>query len=222
MPNELLILQLVDSAFPAGGFVHSGGLESAVQLGQVTHVQSLEEFLRTSLQQVRRGVLVFVARAWRGAADISSVDRDCDLFLNNHIANRASSAQGRAMLSSAAKTFELTPLIDAVELVRSQRLAGHLAPLFGVICRGLEVDLRRTLELFLFMSLRGWISAAVRLGIVGPIQAQQIQARLSVNVPQDFDPLDPATNPAGPVQATPLLDLIASTHDRLYSRLFQS
>ncbi|HZH77778.1 MAG TPA: urease accessory protein UreF, partial [Archangium sp.] len=43
------VLQLADSAFPTGGFAHSGGLEAAVQQGEVRGREGLERFVRELL-----------------------------------------------------------------------------------------------------------------------------------------------------------------------------
>ena len=53
---------------------------------------------------------------------------------------------------------------------RRARAAGsryHHAPLFGAVLRALDVELRDAQQLFLSLTLRGTLSAAVRLGIVG-------------------------------------------------------
>ncbi len=71
------------------------------------------------------------------------------------------------------------------------------------------------------MHLRGWISAAVRLNIVGPLEGQTIQHQLA-------DAAEAVATRFGEValddvaQTAPLLDLWQGTQDRLYSRLFQS
>jgi urease accessory protein UreF len=43
----------------------------------------------------------------------------------------------------------------------------------------LEPDAGSASRLFVFTQLRGWISAAVRLNIVGPLEGQKIQRELS-------------------------------------------
>src|SRR6185312_5576255 len=53
----LLLLQLGDSAFPAGGFAHSGGLEAAAQLGEVKGAEAVRAFCEQSLWQTGRGAL---------------------------------------------------------------------------------------------------------------------------------------------------------------------
>jgi urease accessory protein len=97
----------------------------------------------------------------------------------------------------------------------------HHAPLFGAALRALDVSLPDAQRLFLFLSLRGVISAAVRLGLAGTHEAQALQAALAPAV----DEVLAACRDLGPeqiAQTAPLLDLFAATHDRLYSRLFQS
>src|SRR5258707_5324597 len=49
--NDWLIWQLIDSAFPTGGFAHSAGLEAAWQHGEVRNSGELVSFLEASLQQ---------------------------------------------------------------------------------------------------------------------------------------------------------------------------
>jgi urease accessory protein len=71
--------------------------------------------------------------------------------------------------------------------------------------------------MYQFMTTRGILSAAVRLGAIGPIQAQQMQAAIALE-----QRLTGPTSDQTPVQTAPLLDLIQATHERLYSKLFQS
>jgi len=64
MTTDWLLWQLADSAFPSGGFAHSGGLEAAVQLGVVSDPSSLEVFLQNALLQIGNGIARFAQAAW--------------------------------------------------------------------------------------------------------------------------------------------------------------
>ena len=98
---------------------------------------------------------------------------------------------------------------------------GHHAPVFGLVCRLLEISRDDAGQLFLFNHLRTLGSAAVRLGIVGPMEAQRMQHSMTPLAKQVWS--DCATIPVEEAaQTAPLLDLWQSGQDRLYSRLFQS
>src|SRR5690606_21245353 len=97
---------------------------------------------------------------------------------------------------------------------------GHLAPVFGVTLRRLGIDHPTTVGAFLFLQLRGVVSAAVRLGIAGSLEAQSLQRDLSAEAETV------AAQSAGfgmddLAQTEPLLEIWQAAQDRLYSRLFQ-
>jgi urease accessory protein len=77
----------------------------------------------------------------------------------------------------------------------------------------MDISKDQTDSLFLFLFLRSILGSAVRLGIVGPLEAQRILTRIRIETP---------IADAIPVQTAPVLDLLQATQDRLYSRLFQS
>ena len=87
--DDLLLWQIADSAFPTGSFAHSGGLEASFQRGQVDN-QGLADWVQTQLLAASRATLPFVSAAWNSPDALERIDRECDLFLNNHVANRAS------------------------------------------------------------------------------------------------------------------------------------
>ena len=215
--DDWLLWQLADSAFPTGGFAHSGGLEAAWQHGEVRNPAELALFLETSLEQLGHGSLPFVTAAHDEPDDAGELDRFCDTFLTNHVANRASRLQGRAFLASSARIFSST------EVGRKAREfpMGHLAPVFGTITRSLEVSRARASRLFFFQHLRGLVAGAIRLGIVGPMEAQACQLHLASRAQAILSQCE-GLAVADVAQTAPLLDLWQGTQDRLYSRLFQT
>lgn len=219
--EQFLLWQLADSAFPTGGFAHSGGLEAAWQHGEVRSSQDLTAFSEASLIQFSQSALPLMLAVHADPARLPELDQFFDVFTSNHVANRASRLQGRALLSSAERVFALPQLTVLRPGGGSEPPCAHFAAIFGVVANSLEVGRENAGRLFLFGHLRGIVSSAVRLGVVGPLEAQALQFRLSPSLESllarflDF-PVDQIT------QTAPLLDLWQGTQDRLYSRLFQS
>jgi urease accessory protein len=218
---NVLVWQLIDSAFPSGGFAHSAGLEASVHHGLVSGGEAVAAFARQTLAQTGRTSLPLVTAARRSPGDLARLDALADVFLSNPIANRASRAQGRALLTSTARSFPRAPLPAIEEAVRARRIVSHYAPMFGAVFKALDVGLLDTQRAFLFMALRSVTSAAIRLGLIGGYQAQRIQADAAGDIDSVIDACG-ALSPDQIAQTAPLIDLFQSTHDRLYSRLFQS
>jgi urease accessory protein len=222
---HLLLWQLADSGFPSGGFAHSGGLEAAFHHGEPMDSHALWGLICDVLIQAGRCSLPLVTaahRAWSGPPTaLVELDALCDVFLSNPVANRASRSQGQGLVTTCARSFAAGSFVTLQEAVRQKTLWGHHAPMFGAVAGILEIDRSMAQELFLFVTSRGFISAAVRLGVVGVYEGQRLQHRAGLEIPRiakaygDLSPLDIA-------QSAPMLDLFQSTHDRLYSRLFQS
>jgi urease accessory protein len=226
---EFLIWQLVDSAFPTGGFAHSSGLEAAWQHGEVRGRVELLSFAETSLEQLGHAGLPFVTAAFDAPENLVEFDQLCDAFTTNHVANRASRAQGRAFLTAVERIFPErrapTRLVAGVETKLAESVLGapfaHFAPVFGACLRQLEIPRDTTSRMFFFNHLRGLLAAAVRLNIIGPMEAQMLQHKLSPQAEYlrqqcEHLSLDQIA------QTAPLLDLWQGAQDRLYSRLFQS
>ena len=215
-----LLLQLSDSALPTGGFAHSGGLEAAAQQGEVRTGAELRRFLRDALWQAGHAMLPLASVAHADPAALPRLDARADAFLVSRVANRASRTQGRAFLDTCARIFPA----EVTGLRKSARGAGlllHHAPIAGAVLRVLGVERTHAQQLLLSLALRGLLFAAVRLGVVGTHEAQRMQHELATAM----DEVLAACGELGEdalAQTAPLADLLGSTHDRLYSRLFQS
>lgn len=215
------ILQLADSAFPTGGFVHSGGLEALVHAGEVRGAVDVERFGGELVQQVAHGSLPIVGAAYDAPARLTELDAFTSATLWSHVAARASTAQGWALLDTATRAFELPAIRAARAALAAREVTGHLAPVFGVVTRALDVAREDALGTYLHLALRGVLSAAVRLGTVGPGEAQAIHRRLHPALAAGLA-IGRTLTLEEVAQTAPLVELYQATQDSLYSRLFQS
>ncbi len=213
-----IVLQLADSAFPTGGFAHSAGLEAHVQAGELG---SLLQFCREQIEQLAHGSVPIAGAVWDEPSRLVELDAFTRATLWSHVATRASRTQGRALLDVAARSFGHPALVEARGQLSRQQLDGHLAPVFGFVTRTLGVERREALASFLHLGLRGTLSAAVRLGCCGPSEAQSLHHRLHHDLEAALTRAL-SLGVADVAQTSPLTELIGATHDRLYSRLFQS
>lgn len=217
MAPSLRLLALADSAFPTGGFAHSGGLEAHAALRLVRDADGVARFVQESTWQAALHLGPFVREAHAAPARLAELDLACDVRLATAVANRASRTLGRTFLATARSVFpaELAPLTAA------RGPCSHHAPVYGASLSLLGLDRDEALTLYLFGQARGVLSAAVRLGLVGPHEAQ---AQLDALAPTlalalaeaQRCPLDEAAMPF------PLLELRQGLHDTLYARLFLS
>jgi urease accessory protein len=226
--SDWLLWQLADSAFPTGGFAHSLGLEAAWQHGEVRNRTELLSFIEAGLQQLGHAALPFVMAAFDSPEKLGEFDQLCDAFTSNHVANRASRAQGRAFLSAVERIFpERRPPARQNAASLNERAGSetgapnHFAPVFGACLRQLSITRETTGRLFFFNQLRSVLAAAVRLNIIGPMEAQMLQQKASTKAEEILVRCQPLTLD-DLAQTSPLLDLWQGAQDRLYSRLFQS
>jgi urease accessory protein len=218
--SEWLVWQLADSAFPTGGFAHSGGLEAAWQLGLVGR-STLRRFLVGALEHALSSSLPIASAVHRKPERFDELDRLAEASLANHVANRASRAQGAALLLAASCAFEQEAVRQARVRAKEQLLPQHLAPCFGLVTRALEIEHDDACRLFAFWTLRTLASSAVRLGIVGPLEVQGIQFGIAA-VAEELATRCSAREPEQVAQTSPLIELFQAHQDRLYSRLFSS
>jgi urease accessory protein len=206
-----------------------------------------QTFLRLSLSTLASTALPYVFAGYREPWQIETLDNDFDASTPCTVARRASVAQGRALLAVWDRSFKpqynkttAHASDDARETLRdatalealaafsaalrtSDLLNAHLAPLWGLVTKILDVPLHDAAYLFLFSHARTVISAAVRASVMGPYQAQavlasgELQDRIRGLVTEGWDR---SVEDAG--QSVPVMDLWVGRHEKLYSRIFNS
>ena len=219
--NDWLVWQMVDTAFPSGGFAHSAGLEAAVQWGELQPAGRLDLFLRESLVQVSYSAIPIIGALHRQQQSYSELDRLNEALLSNHVANRASRKQGRALLASAIVAFDLPALKSLQQTISEAALPSHQVPIWAAVTEALEIPLEQAARMFLFLTLRSLISSAVRLHVTGPLAGQALQHQISP-FSETLVESGLTRSLAEISQTAPLMEMLQGTQDRMYSRLFQS
>ena len=221
MADEWLLWQLADATFPAGGLAHSGGLEAAAKWGEVGDAPCFRDFLLAQLTHTAHTMIPPMQAVWKTPATAAAVNRFCHAFISNHVANRASRAQGKAFLLSAQAAFGLSECEAMREDISSGQMHGHFAVVFGAVAAALQIEIGHGRPpVFAYYHARVDLqrrSAECRRALEG----QKLQYGLG----PFLDALAARCREFGPrgmAQTAPLVEIFQAGQDRIYSRLFQS
>jgi urease accessory protein len=221
----LRLLQVTDSAFPLGGYAFSYGLESVAKLGLIQDAVALRKYLDNVRSQITCGEIPYVNSAFKGRSTgyevLEKVFRSFDSFVTVPSVRKASVTQGRSLLSVMKSAYPNCPASEISDWVKAHRIEPHFVPTFGTVANLLGLSHEEAVKGYFYMSLRDQTYAALRLGMLGPHQAQKILAEL-------LDEIDSAAGAALHLEyhqafkVSAVLEIAQAHHPLLYSRLFQS
>ncbi|CAM9243673.1 unnamed protein product [Heterosigma akashiwo] len=179
------------------------------------------------------------------------VDSLLTATMTNAITKRASMALGSALLRISLNTFlEFQGELQRVQKLLRQQSSGfkcHHAPFLGFLCMNIGLDISTTIRFALHSFVRDILSAATRLSLIGPMQsartlhlfAEKIEKAVKLATSFSSSGQGGAKNASAEevergqqaalvplqeqiVQTDPFLDLLQGSHDKLYSRMFNS
>ncbi|KAJ5092347.1 hypothetical protein NUU61_007217 [Penicillium alfredii] len=216
------LLLLSDSALPLGSFAYSSGLESYLAHNKPvrsTPIASFNRFLRLSIASIASTSLPYVLAGYREPEMLETLDNDLDA--STPCVLRQPGANGRARGDAIDDFSEaLKSCFDDADELGPR---GHFAPLWGVVCRAMGLDLQQTAYIFVLNHAKAILSAAVRASVMGPYQAQNVlasqnlQDTIMARIKREWNT---EVEQAG--QVVPALDLWVGRHELLYSRIFNS
>jgi len=218
---QLTLLQHGDSFFPSGAISFSWGLETLCAEGRVHDAESVATFLESQLRHrwatFDRGAL---AAAYRVAPDpvaVGGIDRLLEAQTLAAELRSGSRRSGAALLAVHEKLG--TPgVADYRGVVRSGAAPGHAAAVQGLVWRGVGLDLGAAEVLSAYTLAVGLLGAALRLGVVGHIDAQRTLQRARDEIAQIVSLAAPDIQA---LQAfTPESEIAVMRHETADARLF--
>lgn len=225
--QKLALMQLADSFFPSGSYTLSHGLESLVQQNKMKERKDFIAFLQILLHnKIGTCDLVALIHAYQGsAADNLEIIKQADaqLFAQTliEITRKTQRQSGRALLMVAQSTWQHRQL----EILDRSRLLNQfncLHPIvFGIVGNIAGLAVTDTALSFLHGFVTGLLGAAIRLGILGHLQGQQILLQLAPDIEAAYCTAS-SMSLNQMWSCTPAIDLAQMRHPRLASRLFAS
>ncbi|WP_189091239.1 urease accessory protein UreF [Deinococcus ruber] len=205
------LIQLSDSAFPAGAYAFSDGLETLTASGTVRSADDLHRFLRGQLQSGwGQCDPPACALAWAGEPDLDDL-----LDLLKPVAGplQASVRVGGNLRRAALRLWP--------EVLEGRSVPRHHAAAYGSVCRALGVPQEFAVTAYVSAWLLGRAVSATRLMKLGGLEAQSVAARLEADALACVQrALSAGTDDLGGF--SPALDIAASEQPGLPMRLFQS
>jgi urease accessory protein len=206
----LALMQYGDSAYPAGGFAFSWGVEGLAADGLLRGPADLDGFIREHLEfrwnTMDRPLLGQAYRAPAPAA-IAAVDRLAEASTPSAPMREGSRRAGRALLGISQRLGgELSGAYRA--FMSADARLGHLPVAQAIAYRDAGLDLAAAELVSGWTLLVGLVSAATRLGVAGHVEAQRSLAAARPRLAELL--AGTLAEAAAPSSFTPLVDIAVS------------
>lgn len=216
-----------DSAFPNGGFAFSNGVEGLADLGQRLDREGLTNVLAMALTHRWMGMdRIAVSLAFAAADDmdrLAEIDLRFDAATIPALQRAGSRRNGLGLLTAHAR-LGTGAAAEMKRQVETGRMRGHLPIIQGTVWRACGMDETSVLAASAYTAVTGMTSAAVRLSLIGAVEAQSC---LRATLPLMARLVDDAGR-AGPLTCddfeslTPMLDIATMRHATSDVRLFSN
>lgn len=225
LDSTFALMQLSDSFFPSGSFTLSHGLESLKSMGELHTVEELEEVIRQCLHyKVGPTDLVALGSAYQASAtdNVAGIyDADQLLWAQTLVQTTRETQRksGRALLMVARKTWP-DPQLERLAMEQSTDQFHCLHPIvFAVVSRVAGLTQREAASAFVHGLVTGMAGAAIRLGVLGHVQAQAVLKSLAPDMMQAIA-LASQMSLDDMWSGTPALDIVQMLHEQMPQRLF--
>lgn len=218
------LMTWLSPSFPVGAFSYSSGIEWAIEAGDITDRQTLQDWLAAMLLE-GAGFCdgLFLCHAWRAAEagegrTLGEIAELAAAFTPSRERHLETTAQGRAFVEIARSAWNC----DTLDLLSSHVTGPITYPVaVGVLAAGHRISLSSTLHAFLHAATSNWISAGVRLIPLGQTDSQHVLAALEGAIAATAEKsLLGSLDDLG--SATFRADLASMRHETQYTRLFRS
>jgi urease accessory protein len=219
------LLSWMSPAWPIGAFAHSGGLEWAVEQGQVTSRETTAEWIAALIERGSiHNDLVLFAYAWRAAdagdearlLEVAELAAASQTGFERHLEATAQGAAFRRIALATVAGDLLAPIED-------EDLTYPVAA--AVLFAGQGIALRPALTAWLHGAAANLVSAAQRLVPLGQTDGQKVLRDLrgpifaAVEAALALPDADPFEALGG---AALVADLGCMAHETQYTRLFRT
>lgn len=221
------MLHLADPVLPIGGYTHSNGQETYVQMSLVSNAESAKVFTCNMLQyNIKYNDAAFVRFAYQAAQDgdlagIYELDNECSALKAPRELREASLKLGLRLSKIFSRRFKnelLDAFLDAVSRGAAQ---GNYSIFYGLYAQAMNIPLPDALFAFYYNTAVSMVTTSVKLVPLGQLQGQDIMFDLQDLFPRLVEEtlsLDPELRGLCCMG----FDIRAMQHERLYSRLYMS
>jgi urease accessory protein len=222
---DFRLLQITDSAFPLGSFAFSYGLESTAKLGLIKNIADFKKYLLNVLSQISCSEMPFVNSCYKCEVEedeiLAEIFRRIDAFVTIPCVRKGSITQGRSLLQAVKSVYPEHHFHEVIHWLQQNSLSPHYSAVFGIVARTIGLTHTETLSAYAYIALRDQVSAAVRLGLLGPNEAQGILrdtlAHAHTNISRVMD-----LEYHQAFKVVVALEIAQAHHPKLYSHLFQN
>lgn len=212
---------------PIGGYSHSYGLETYVQMELVKDVSSATELIENMLtQNIFYNDAAFVHLAYQTAAtgnltELLLLDEECTALKSPREIRQASQKLGIRLLKIFRRLIH-SELVTAYEdAIQQQKALGHYSLVFGLYAQALHISITDALTAFYYNAAAGLVTNCVKLIPLGQMDGQDILFHLQPIINQLV--LENLVLPRDMVGVCTIgFDIRSMQHERLYTRLYMS